>query len=268
MNYLKNCILLIILILFNSCEKEINWKMKHDNADVVVVDGIITNELKSQKIKLTHSYQDLNSIVKPYTGAIVSVSDSLSVFKFAEDLNDPGNYYSTPFMALTGKRYLLTIKTDTTTYEAFALAIPVALPEKIKIKESDGDSLFTYYYIESPSPSMTEVTYDWSFDTAYCHLFGFCAAAETYYTLNNVDVNEIFKPEKQIIKFPHGTTIIRKTYSLTEEYQEFLRSLLMETDWRGGLFDVQAGNVNTNISNGAKGFFAVCTVVTDSTTIP
>jgi hypothetical protein len=114
---------------------------------------------------------------------------------------------------------------------------------------------------------MTEVFYDWSFDHDYCNIYGFCTAAETYYTLNNEDVNKAFGPDRQVIRFPVGTTIIRKTYSLSVEHQQFLRSLLMETDWRGGLFDVQAGNVNTNITNGAKGFFGVCMVVSDTTVV-
>jgi hypothetical protein len=40
--------------------------------------------------------------------------------------------------------------------------------------------------------------------------------------------------------------------------------MLMETEWRGGIFDVQHGNVITNLSSGAIGYFAASTVVTDT----
>jgi hypothetical protein len=140
------------------------------------------------------------------------------------------------------------------------------IPE-IKFNKSGADTLYTYTYIESLAPTMSEVFYDWSSNTNYCDINGFCTAEQIYYTLNNVDVNQAFKPEQQVIKFPPGTKIIRKTYSLTEEHQEFLRSLLMETEWRGGIFDVQPGNVNTNLTNGAKGFFAICMVKSDSLTV-
>ena len=43
--------------------------------------------------------------------------------------------------------------------------------------------------------------------------------------------------------------------------------MLSETEWRGGLFDVKRANVITNLSEGAVGFFAVSTVVTDTTTV-
>jgi hypothetical protein len=267
MAHLKNSILLMFLLLASSCEKEINWKIKHDNQDLLIVDGIITNELKSQNIRLSHSVQDLNSPASPYAGADVSISDGTAVFPFTEALNDPGNYFSNPFRAVAGKNYNLTIKTNSVSYSASASTVPVSALKKININKSEVPNKFIYIYSETSTPSMTEVCYDWSFDTSYCRSYGFCTAAETYYSLYNVDASMVFKPDKQIIKFPAGTTIIRKTFSLTKEHQEFLRSLLMETDWRGGLFDVQQGNVNTNISNGAKGFFAVCMVMSDTTVI-
>ena len=63
MKFLKCIINFLILIVLISCEKEIKWKIKKDNRDLIVIDGILTNELKSQHIKLTHSYQELNSPV-------------------------------------------------------------------------------------------------------------------------------------------------------------------------------------------------------------
>jgi hypothetical protein len=134
--------------------------------------------------------------------------------------------------------------------------------------EIDGSgNLYSYINTEDTKPSMTEVTYDWSVDTSYCRTYGYCQAAETFYWLNNVDVNEAFSPEKEKIKFPKQTLIFRKKYSLTDEHQEFLRSLLIETEWRGGIFDVQQGNVLTNLTNGAIGYFAVCMVVSDTAVV-
>jgi hypothetical protein len=89
-----------------------------------------------------------------------------------------------------------------------------------------------------------------------------------HYYLNTIDVNQLYNiPETQEVCFPKGTRIIRKKYSLTPEYQEFLRTLLTETSWRGGLFDVESGNVMTNLSNGAVGYFSASTVVSDTITV-
>ena len=40
---------------------------------------------------------------------------------------------------------------------------------------------------------------------------------------------------------------------------------MIESEWRGGLFDVERGNITTNLSEGAIGYFAASTVITDTT---
>jgi hypothetical protein len=77
----------------------------------------------------------------------------------------------------------------------------------------------------------------------------------------------MYKPDKEIFQFPKGTTVIRRKYSVSDAYRAFLRSMLSETEWRGGVFDVQRSNVTTNLSEGAVGFFAVCSVVADTTVV-
>jgi hypothetical protein len=82
--------------------------------------------------------------------------------------------------------------------------------------------------------------------------------------LHSFDAVQIFSPDKEKIYFPKNTTIIQKKYSLSNEHAEFIRSLLFETEWRGGFFDVEAFNVSTNLSEGAVGYFGVSTVLTDT----
>jgi len=81
-----------------------------------------------------------------------------------------------------------------------------------------------------------------------------------FYTLNTVDANELFAPAKEAVYFPKGTKISMKKYSLTDEHAEFMRSMLFETEWTGGLFDANHANVKTNLSEGALGFFGACSV--------
>jgi hypothetical protein len=82
--------------------------------------------------------------------------------------------------------------------------------------------------------------------------------------LNNIDIPEEFGPDKQEIWFPKGTILTRKKYSLSNEHQDFIRSLVIETQWRGGLFDIEQGNVPSNFKNGVRGWFGVCMVITDT----
>ncbi len=96
-------------------------------------------------------------------------------------------------------------------------------------------------YHDSQDASMTEVYYDWSATPDYCTRYGFCEASEVYYTLYNIDAEKIFAPDRQVITFPENTRIIRKKYSLSPAHQQFVRALLLETEWRGGLFDCRTG---------------------------
>jgi len=77
----------------------------------------------------------------------------------------------------------------------------------------------------------------------------------------------LIKPGKETVLFPEGTKILRKKYSLSDDHQKFLRTMLSETEWNWGVFDVLLGNVYTNLSDGAVGFFSVSTVVSDSTVV-
>lgn len=73
-------------------------------------------------------------------------------------------------------------------------------------------------------------------------------------------MSEIFAPSIEKVSFPEGTTIIETRYSLTHEYAEFIREVLLETQWQRALFNTIPANVPTNLSAGWAGFFAVCGV--------
>lgn len=256
--------ILFILTTFFACEKEIEWELETDNINRLVVDCILTNENIQQCVKLSVTNQELNMNLQPVSGATVIVSDGEESVEFIESPEEHGSYYSSPFQAVIDKHYQLFIEYNDLVSEATAEGVSVTPLEDFQIAENDEDGLFRYIYQESGSSSMLDLNYNWEIVPEYCASYGSCYAMETFYTLGNIDVNKIYAPEKQIIWFPAATTIIRKKYSLTEDHQRFLRSLLMETEWRGGLFDVEHGNIPTNLSNGALGYFAVCMVVSDT----
>ena len=81
------------------------------------------------------------------------------------------------------------------------------------------------------------------------------------YSLNSVDVNEIFKPAQELLSFPPGTIVQLTKESVNPWYAEFLRGMLSETDWRGGMFDVLPGNARTNMEGDAVGFFTAADVL-------
>jgi hypothetical protein len=264
---IKYCPLVIFVtaLFITSCEKEYTWKIKPSNKQALIVDGIITNEYKPQCIKLSLLNNDINAHFTAFSGATVSVSDSTLIHNFSESATEPGSYYSEAFQGVIGKTYTLTIHYLSYTFTASAHMVPITALDSIKLIKKD--SLYRYNHTEYGDPAMVEVYLDWSSSPKYCTTYGSCNALETFYILNNVDIVSVIPPDKEIIYFPKETRIIRRKYSLSTEHQAFLRSLLMETEWRGGVFDVQQGNVLTNLNNGALGYFGACMVLSDTTIV-
>ena len=84
----------IILLLFFSCEKKTDWPLKGPQKDLIVVDGTIVDEQKSQSIRITHSVNQLNEKPIPVTGANVIIYDNDSSFILTENPIGSG-YYQT-----------------------------------------------------------------------------------------------------------------------------------------------------------------------------
>jgi hypothetical protein len=109
--------------------------------------------------------------------------------------------------------------------------------------------------------AMWELLIDWSRVPGYEHLDSLENHARMlFYTLPTLDVSEVFAPQMQSVFFPAGANITERRYSLTPGHAEFIREMLLETNWTGGLFTVTPANVATNLSNGAFGFFGACAV--------
>jgi hypothetical protein len=261
-----SCLHLLYLFLFSlnlSCEKKTEWEIQ-PGENFVVADCIITNEFKRHELNLYWSSDSLNQQPSGFQGASVAIYDGTNTYIFEEDTQQAGRYYSiNPFVATAGRVYRLIISYEGHADSAFAEMSGVTPLESISI--GPADSYFRYYYKESQTPSMMEVNYNWSADPVYSNMVDTDHASEVFYSLKDIDAGKIFAPEKQVILFPHKTVVIRTKYSLNEQHQKFVRSLLLETEWRGGVFDAEQGNVPTNFRNGIRGWFAVCAVVSDTT---
>jgi hypothetical protein len=103
---------------------------------------------------------------------------------------------------------------------------------------------------------MYEILIDWSTVPGYeDSLSSDCRARTYFFTLTSIDVCELNHPEYERIFFPEGALITERRYSVSPAHEEYIRSLLIETNWNGGLFNATTANLPTNLSNGAVGFF-------------
>ena len=266
----------IIWFGITSCEDTIDANLDTAPSDLLVVEGILTNQNINHRIKLTHPHQEINGIPVPATGATVIIGEG-SIVNDDFILNDTipllefppgsGEYYTEPFRAVFGRVYGLNIEYQGNTFFAVDTSEPAEpLPPLILDTLDTGEvPFFRLRNSESGSqPNFINHFITWE-NSPVCAFTDGCEGKVVFYDLKTVDVHQIFPPDKTDFPFPIGSVIVRTKYSVNERYRTFLRSVLSETEWRGSLFDIQRANTPTNLSEGAIGFFAVSTVVSDTT---
>jgi hypothetical protein len=259
-------ILLMASLLLTCREVPIDFPLPSQNLTSLVVEGILTNEKINHRIKLTLPYTLQNGNAKPATGAIVTISDGTDVALLTEYPAGSGEYYTSQGRAVFGKTYTLTIQYQGRTYVAKDSSVPVEPLQTLDYRRVNDLYTLNLPRITGQDAHYIDHQINWT-NTPACIAGSTCKGRVMSYHLNTIDVNEIFKPEKATFYFPVNTTIIRTKYSVSPAYKAFLRSVLSETEWRGGVFDVQHADATTNLSEGAIGFFAVSTVVSDTTVV-
>ncbi len=263
---MKKWIFIILAFIIYSCDNEqiVDWELKEGNLPPLVVEGLLTNQLTNHLVKLSRPTTDINAEPEMVSGAEVLITDGEKIVILNEKDTEPGYYYTaSEVQGVTGKTYYLRIELDGEEYWAADYMVPVTTEDPMNIIESDSAGYYQLQFYDAGNPAMIEIDINWE-DTPDC-IDGNCFAKQTYYILYNIDVNQQFQPENvEQVLFPSGTELIRRKYSLSSIHQKFARSLLMETDWRGGYFDVLPGQVYTNLTNGAVGFFATCSVISDT----
>lgn len=260
---------IIGLITLLACEEATEWNLDTQSTELLVVEAQISNELKSHLVTLSRTTTDLNAQPEPVSGAIVVVGTEGNSTFFAEFPVGSGMYYSDTVQAVVGKAYQLYINVDGKEYGAVTQMVPVSPMKPLSYRlVNEEKNLYEINYQDSNDPSKKEYWISWSHLPAFQGIPLTETLARTYhYSLSSIDVNQLFKPDVDKIQFPVGSIVLRKKYSMSKDQQAFYRTFLSETQWRGSPFDIQKGNVTTNLSEGAVGFFAVSTVVSDTTVI-
>lgn len=260
MKYIKY---IALVLIFCSCEEEFPWDFNSQNKRILVVDALLTNHVQKQHVRLSYSNHHLNETVKAAPGAKITVSDNDHIFTFTEANQSPGTYNSdSAFGVVRNKTYTLQVVINTDTFSATTAVENISTMSELNYSHYEKTGLYTINKSDESIGSMIKIS-------VYSTAASTSPAATFYqYYLGNLDINKEFAPAHEKILIQPGARVIRIKYSLTTDYQEFLRGMLMETEWRGGVFDVQPGLIKTNISNGAMGYFTASLVLSDTTLLP
>lgn len=261
----KILILMAILIGWSSCEFSREWELDTTDEFILVVDAILTDEIKTQEVKLSKVVQNLNDSVPGVRGAAVTVFSNGINYNFQEDLIRPGTYISTePFEVNRNLDYILTISHEGKTYSATSRLSSVApIPIVPFVPFLNTDSLqigeFASPYTVGQQ-AMYEVDVNWSHIVPGTN----SNARLYYYSFDEINIANFSRPNRVVTAFPKGSIVIIRKYGLDDAFANFLRSKVIETDWNGTLFYGTAENLPTNLDNGAVGFFSTCAILTDT----
>lgn len=253
-----------VSFLLVSCEKQIPWNYANNNSQIVI-SGIITDDLQPFAITISKSVANPNDSVEYIGDAevfIVSENDTV----FLDQISNKGVYSSiSKQRAVVNRNYVLHVKYNGNEYTATDKMMPITESTDISYYQTQNDTtLFTLNFDEiSQKNQMFLYQCNWDFT----HTCDSCMSSVYSYSFNTLDVSEIFAPSTRNIYFPKGTKILRTQYSLSNEYAQYLRSMLLETRWSGGYFDENSAPITGNISNNGLGYFAVCAILRDSTVV-
>jgi len=253
---------LLVISSLPSCEEPINKPYQNEAPMKLVVDAIITNQPGESYVKLSLPLANPNEPMQMVSGALIYVSDGVNTEIIGEDPLEPGIYRpDAGSRGVSGKIYGIFIQAGEYTDSAYTYLMAVTPLDEFTTRADDSRP--GYFFIsgdENSDPAMIRYT----IIPPKCNGDEDCISEVYEYILSSFDIPQIFSPQKESLSFPSGSKVIRKKYSLNPEYEAYLRAILSETEWRGGLFDVQPGNPKGNFGPNTLGYFAGCSMVVDT----
>jgi len=268
---LRYLVFLCFLHLLASCTEKVDWELNYQELDVLVVEGKVTSEARSHEVRITRPVYAQNGSPEGVSGLQVELNNGREIHGLREDPARPGTYLTGPgFAAEVGKGIQLRIRSGEQRITAVSFMREVEdFPPMNVYPVQQRPRLYEVRVSDQNGPAIVRMELHWSHVPGYDTLPPEQNHAVIYhYIMGSVDVNRIFAPEQETVRFPPGTIVFREMESMSVGYEEFLRGMLSETDWRGGVFDVQPGNARTNLSEGAIGYFTAADVRRDTLVIP
>ncbi len=271
---MKNIFIISVAILtsllFASCTEVLDVDLDTEN-DRLVVDGLVTNQLKPFQVKLSRTLALDDSTAFPaVNNAFVTIGDNQGNLDTLY-LETNGVYKTNgPRQGVVGRTYLLTISVDGKSYVGQDILTSVA----------PIDTIFTLYREKGEEAGIQEAGY-------YIY-FAFMDPAEKNYYMEEItkDLAPVLKSNQlavyndQFIKpnvvfltrapgrFVSGEKAVLTLSSLSEAGYNYMNGVALQLQNDGGFFSTPPANAPTNLSAGALGFFKASSVAVDSLIVP
>jgi hypothetical protein len=245
-----------------------------ENKELLVVDGMITDQCISNKIKLSKSMPIGKPLVnKPVKGAIVTLTDDKGVATRLKE-SPPGTYAtdSLKFRGCIGCSYALHIQINNVNYETDFVEMKPVPPidslyyEKVVItasKDSNDIDEGCKIYLDSYDPSKKCLFYRWDYSETWEYEIPYNVTNKLCYVSDRSDQvlikNTSIYNQARVSKYPvvfirnntnkllHKYSILVSQYSLNESEFDFWDKVENISENVGGLYDVTPMAISGNI---------------------
>jgi len=272
------CILLSTIII-SGCITQFIPETDED-PDLLVVEGLITNQPEEYVIRLSRSMPlGKKNTLKPMKGCTVLISDDVGNTFRALESKTSGTYLTNPalFQGIVGREYTLYVNTNNSTANYYSYkSLPmkmVAVPEidslyseKVVIREKEG-SLFaqdgSQVYLNTIDPSGICKFYRWDYTETWKFRLPYYVPNNTCWITNSsVDIhikNTSVLTEDRISRFPvkfisNETdrlsvrySILVNQYSMNEDEYIYWEKLQNISEEVGSLYDITPSSIPGNI---------------------
>ena len=257
MKYLS--ILIFSLLLFFSCEKTVI--LDEDQFEsVMVIEGLITNELKQHSIQIsrTGSFYATGEN-PPVSGAIVQVTDQEGLTHIYEEIADGQYVAQEAFAGRIGQSYTLNIEVEGQTYTASeTMNAPLDIQEiTYRINEDeqedpDEEGLFYELLLYATEPQETKEYYMFNFfRNGEPENFN----GEEIYLWDDEYLGESLNGVPSPMYFAEGDVARVEVHSISLHAYKYFADLYNNINNDGGMFSGQPANPRSNLSGGAVGYF-------------
>ena len=254
---------LSFIILFTSCEDIIEIDLNYMEPKLII-EGVLNDSDNPCIIKLSKTTDYFNQKANPaVSDAVITLTDNAGkITKFNEI--EPGTYSGESLMAKSNINYTLTVLSEGNEYSANAI-----IPQKVNI-----DSLTCKF---NPKSIIYEVGY-----VVSCY-FSDPPEYRNYYRVKTYNINDRTKAKnsKDIYNddlingnhvewpwsyevFQQSDTVVVELYTLDVQTYDYYKTLFQISGGSEMMSLSTPANPNTNISNGALGYFGAYTVSRDT----
>lgn len=265
---MKNILIILIATFsFFACEKTIELDVQQTRP-VIVVEALVTNEMKAHYVKLTKSVGFYDEVKPPpVTDAVVTVSDGQgNVYNYSYYAEDSAYYAETAFQGIVGNAYTLEIIYDgdvITATDTLKSVSPIEeMVWEIDEDEQEDPEKEDYFYeltLSAREPNETVDYYLLHFfrNDSIQRFDGMTGVFYTDDTFIQEDIDHFPAP----VYFKEGDTARFEMLSLTEHAYQYYNDLSTLLNNDGGMFGAVPANPYTNLEGeNVVGCFQVSSV--------